>query len=166
MSSLVPDSPGSDGQRPLTLTLLVGTLALVGVGAMGGGAAFLIDTSGAAAGMDVTVLSRSPFRSYLWPGVMLVGLLALPSGIIAWGLVRQPSWAALSVIEASTGHHWSWASALAYGVGLMVWIVVQVMLIERSFLQPLLFAVGVVIVVLAVAPSVRRVLRLPVTSRD
>ena len=101
-----------------------------------------------------TVLSgphRTGNRSRLpWLARVLVGLLAV-------GVLRRPRLRALSFIEQWTGRHWSWAGSVGLGLGLMAWIVVQLALVEfRSFLQPLMFGVGALLVLMPLLPTVRR----------
>ena len=58
--------------------------------------------------------------------------------------------------------HWSWMAAVTFGLALMSWIAVQVVMIGGgSWLQPLYFGVGLAILVLSLAPSVRRHLASP-----
>jgi len=142
--------------RPATVRGLTALLAFHGVGAVGGGAAFLADTSGGFVGMSTEVLAASPFTTFLWPGLLLSLGLGVPALVAALGVHRRGSLAMAAALERGTGHHWSWALSLAIGVALMAWIVVQLLLMsERTFLQPLMFAVGAGLVVLPLLPSVR-----------
>lgn len=150
-------STGVQQARPVAVRALTGLLAFQGVSAVGGGAAFLADTSGAAAGMSTEVLTNTPFRTYLWPGLLLSLGLGVPALIAAVGVHRRGFARVAAPLERATGHHWSWSASLAIGVALMAWIVVQVLLIaERSALQPTMFAVGAALVGLTSMPAVRR----------
>jgi len=63
------------------------------------------------------------------------------------------------------GMRWSWMAAISFGVALMVWIAVQVVMIGAgSWLQPLYFGVGLAILLLSLAPWVRRHLTAGVAS--
>lgn len=142
--------------RPVTVRGLTALLAFQGVSAVGGGAAFLADTSGGFVGMGTEVLSSSPFTTFLWPGLLLSLGLGLPALVAAIGVQRRGRLKVAAVLERGTGHHWSWALSLAIGVALMTWIVVQLLLMtERTFLQPLMFTVGAGLVALPLLPSVR-----------
>jgi hypothetical protein len=148
--------------RPATVRALTALLAFQGISAVGGGAAFLADTSGGFVGMGTEVLAATPFTTFLWPGLLLSLGLGVPALVAAVGVHRRGNLAVATALERGTGHHWSWALSLALGVALMAWIVVQLLLMsERTFLQPLMFAVGAGLVVLPLLPSVRHDLARP-----
>jgi cytochrome b561 len=70
------------------------------------------------------------------------------------------SWA--ERLNPAKGRHWSWAAAFVFGLALMIWITTQVAMIGGgSWLQPLYFGVGLAILALSLAPSVRRYLSAP-----
>lgn len=147
------------GQRPPSAVALVALLVFDGVGAVGGGAFLLADTSGGAIGWDTSMLARTPFTTYLWPGVILGLGLGVAALVLAYGVWSRPALAWLAPLEGVTGHHWSWSGSLGLGAGLVAWIVVQLVLLDvRTPLQPLMAAVGLAIVATAATPSVRRYL--------
>ena len=148
--------PRRRAQRPRAVWLLIGLLWFQGLGAVGGGATMLADTSGAAAGLTPDLLARTPFTTYLWPGLLLTIGLGITALVLAIGMTRTPRWPGVHRLELATGHHWTWAGSIALGIGLMAWIVVQVLLIERAWLQPVMFLVGAALVGLPLLPSVRR----------
>ncbi|MFU8839438.1 MAG: hypothetical protein ACNA8R_01795 [Nitriliruptoraceae bacterium] len=142
--------------RPATVRVLTALLAFQGISAVGGGAAFLADTSGGFVGMGTEILAATPFTTFLWPGLLLSLGLGVPAMVAAVGVHRRGNLAVAAALERGTGHHWSWMVSLAIGVALMAWIVVQLLLItERTFLQPLMFIVGAGLVVLPLLPTVR-----------
>lgn len=142
--------------RPLASRALVALLLFVAVGALGGGGIMLFDRSGAAAGLDVGLLARTPFTSYLGPGILLTFGLGVVPLATAVGVVRRMPSSPFAGLERRTGRHWSWTASMAFGLALMAWIAVQVMLIDLSWLQPLMFVTGGAITALALTPSVRR----------
>jgi hypothetical protein len=143
-----PDSP----RRPPALTALIGLLIFQGVSAAPPGLMLAIDPTGAAMQMPAGDLAGSPFRDYLIPGIILCVVLGLGAFFVAACLFRPPRWGAARPF----GRHWAWAASGAFGVALMIWIVVQISMIGLgSWLQPLYFAVGLAIVGLTLAPSVR-----------
>ena len=147
-------------RRPRGTGALVALLLFVAIGALGGGGTMLLDSSGAAAGLDPVLLAETPFTSYLWPGVLLTFALGVAPLVIAVGVMRRRPSAMLPVLERRTGRHWSWAASVAFGMVLMAWIVVQVALIDFSWLQPLMFTAGAAVTVLPLTRSVRRDLTL------
>ena len=150
---------GQRERRPWPVRILIGLLVFQGVGAVGGGAVMVADPSGLAMGWDIGLLEDAPFASFLWPGVILGVGLGVSSLVIAFGVLRCPHSRLLAFVERWTGHHWSWAGCIGLGIGLMTWIVVQLNVMEfRSFLQPLMFAVGAALLGVPLLAAVRRYL--------
>jgi len=159
-------SPGEDhqqrpsrtaaGNRPPAVHVLIVLLLLLGVSALGGGAGLIIDPSGDALGMPVTLLAGSPFHDYLVPGVILFGLLGVCPILVVLMLWFRPKWARMPRVSL----HVAWFAAMGLGAALIVWILVQ-MTILRFFLQPILLALGVGIIGVGMLPAVRRHYRTP-----
>lgn len=137
--------------RPASVYLLIVLLILLAVGAIYGGAALIADPTGGLLGMPVALLAGSPFRDYLLPGIILFGLLGVFPVAVALGLWFRPDWGWLQGFAI----HIAWFAALAVGVALIIWILVQ-MTILRFFLQPVLLALGIAIIGVSLLPGVRR----------
>ena len=113
------------------LTLVV-TETFVALSAFVAGAMFVVEPSGRLMGMTEATLARSPFRSYLVPGIVLFVVVGGTQALAAWAEMRR--WPRAG-----------WLSVVA-GVVLAGWIVVQVAMIGLGHpMQPSLFVVGVVI---------------------
>ncbi len=151
--------------------LLMALLAVLSVGAVGGGVTFLVDPSGSAAGLDTPVLAETPFTTFTWPGVALLVLFAAPSATVllrVWWLRRRrggrpadDTFVSGRGSAAAGASDWSWWVSVGVGVALTVWIAVQVVVIPFSWLQPAMFVVGAAIVGLAAKRAVRRDLARP-----
>jgi hypothetical protein len=116
------------------LTLVI-TEAFVALSAFAAGAMFVVEPTGRLMGMTEATLARSPFRSYLVPGIVLFTVVGGTQALAAWSELRR--W-----LRAG------WLSVVA-GVGLAAWIAVQVAMIGIGHpMQPSLFVVGVGIAVL------------------
>lgn len=111
---------------------LAGVLLLVAVSAVYGG----IGLMGNGMGMPRGWLDRTPFDSWTWPGVALLITVAAPQ-LVAAGL-------------AVAGHRWAPVVGLLGGAALVLWIVVQMLVLQRYFfLQPVIAGFGVVEMALA-----------------
>lgn len=111
-------------------------LGLVGVAGIYGGVVMVRHPQDAF-GVTPALIAGTPFDSFTWPGVLLLVLV----GVV-------PVLVALAMLAGVPG---SVALAGLFGVGLMAWIGVQwALLSQRLWLQPVVFAAGVAIVVLAV----------------
>lgn len=128
--------------RPAVLWLLMGLLGYLGIRALLGGGQFIVAPSGAIVGLSPAVLSGTPFRDFLLPGLFLfVGLGVFPL-VVLYGVYRSYQWAP--------------AGALVVGVVLGVWAVVEGFVLgfgER--LQYVNLVQAIVIVVLAGSRAVR-----------
>jgi len=86
--------------------------------------------------LDVALLDGSPFDSFIIPGITLLVSSGLFPVVVVVGALRRASWASL-------GH-------LAVGIVLLGWIAAQLMFIGYvSWMQPVFFAYGLLVVALA-----------------
>jgi hypothetical protein len=122
-------------QRPriqLAGWIAIGGLVILGLGAIAGGAALIAAPDGSLMQFETSILAGSPFGDFLVPGLILGGFFGVGSLLVAVAGIRR---AALAPFFA-----------FAIGCGQMIWIAVQVAIIdELSFLHPTMFAIGFVI---------------------
>jgi hypothetical protein len=140
--------------RPWSVGFLAVAMALLALNALVGGLLLVVAPSGGAMGMSVDLLAGSPFRDYLWPGLLLFGVIGVPAGLVAFGVWARPAWPALAPVVRVTGRHAAWAAALVVAATLVVWILVQ-MTYFRFFLQPVLLGWAGVIALLTLWPGGR-----------
>ena len=119
-------------------------LALVlflAVSALGGGWGLMSPSpDGSGLGMPLAWLGGSPFTSYFIPGVLLFTVFGL--GSVATIV--------LAALRSSLAPY----LAFAMGVGQMIWIAVELVMMSHapiSFLQPFCFTLGAIIAALAYA---------------
>ena len=111
--------------------LLEVILAVLGIQAFYGGIQLMRD----AFAFPVDWLDPLPFDSWVVPGFLLMLLIGVPSFALLGMYVADSAWADRLTI--------------AFGLGVMAWIIVQVFFIPFNFLQPLVFALGLALVLLA-----------------
>jgi uncharacterized membrane protein len=126
-------APTSDS--PALRFTLVALLGVVGLGAVFGGLQMLVDPF-RPMGMSTRMMTRTPFDSFVLPGVLLLVLVGVVPLVLAVGFLTpahpHPAW------------------SLAFGLGLMGWIATQWLLVDAAlWLQPAVFAVGFLIAVVA-----------------
>jgi peptidoglycan/LPS O-acetylase OafA/YrhL len=139
---------GRSPRRPIGVVTLVAAVSLQGVSGVAGGAGLVLDPTGASMGIPQDWLSGSPFDDYLIPGIILLVVLGIEPLVVAFGLWR--------------GWTWAWAGALGVGVTLILWIAVEVAIIGYQPAPPLQLVygiLGVLILAIALQPTVRRRLR-------
>jgi hypothetical protein len=140
----------------LTLWLLVFSLLFLALGGLIGGIGMLLDASGRLLGMD-DVLPLLPVADYTLPGLFLLWVMGVVPLLLSYGLLARPDWAWAQALSRWSGHHWAWIGTLALGMLLVIWLVVQGLLIGFSWPIQYVTAVnGLLIIVLALAPEVRR----------
>ena len=111
---------------------LLVVLVLVAANALYGGVGLIVD----GIGMPSTWLERLPVDTWTWPGVALLATVALPQLVAAWFVWRRDPRAGVL--------------GLAAGAGLVLWIGVQVLVLQRYFfLQPVMVGVGLLEMALA-----------------
>jgi hypothetical protein len=140
--------------HPISVYVLMFLLLFLAVNALYGGYSLIADPSGGSLGMPVSLLSGSPFVDYFIPGLILFGVLGVFPLLVLVALWFKPSWLLMSRLERIIGEHWAWAAAFIAGSALTVWIIVQ-MTILSFWLQPILLALGLVIMGVSLLPSVR-----------
>ncbi|MFN0176458.1 MAG: hypothetical protein ACKVU0_17595 [Saprospiraceae bacterium] len=118
----------------IALWILKTLLLVLGVFALVPGIALIIDPSGKLVQFPEGSLAWSPFPDYLIPGILLtvfIGLLPLAAWFALW---KKPANAFLTRINPFPTKHWAWTLALISGLGLMVWILVQMTMVPYFFL--------------------------------
>jgi hypothetical protein len=126
-------SPRADRGR-FARSLLVLEVGLC-IGAVGGAWHLIAEPHTA---MPADYLPRTPFPSWIVPGVLLALCVGLPAGVVAFGTTTRRTY-------AHAGHP-------MLGLTLMGWIVVQLIVLGPvSLLQPAMFAWGLVILLLGAA---------------
>jgi hypothetical protein len=105
---------------------LLVVLVLVAVNAVYGGVGLVVNGMG----MPSEWLDRLPVDTWTWPGVALVLTVAVPQLVAAWFVWRKDPRAGVV--------------GLVVGAALVLWIVVQLLVLQRYFfLQPVIAAFGV-----------------------
>ena len=118
-----------------TETLLGFILTLVAVGAIPAGLAMILKPDGSIMHLPIDILKGSPFKDFLIPGLFLLGINGL-AGLAGAVLCFMHS-------------RFSAISGLILGLGLVVWIIVQLLTTGLiSWMQPAYFAIGLVEIVL------------------
>ena len=120
------------GRRSTVEIVLAGLLLAVALPAVAGGIGLLTGVIEPPA----EDLADTPFDSYVIPGVLLAVVVGGSSAIASAAVWRR--------------HRLGPAVALVAGLGLMIWIVVQMTMIQFSPLQPAYLVAGAAIAALAI----------------
>ena len=131
-------------RRPPSVYALLGLNLFQGLSGLGGGFGLMVDPTGTNMQLPLDWLRGSPFGSYLIPGLILFTVLGIFPLIVAFGVTGPRAWA--------------WFGSLAVGVGVLVWLVVEIATVGFQAWPPLqaIYAIlGVAILALTATRSVR-----------
>ncbi|MEE4274545.1 MAG: hypothetical protein V2J16_01565, partial [Thermoleophilia bacterium] len=111
----------------------------------------MLDPSGESLSFSQRYLEGTPFDSFLVPGLVLFVVLGLLPLVVSYGLLR--------------GRSWSWLLSVALGVGLVIWLATEIVLVGGPlysdapvislFLWGFYGVVAAAILILSQVPSVR-----------
>jgi hypothetical protein len=112
--------------------------SLIGIGAVICGALLIIGPDGRYLQMPIDMLSKSPFRNFLIPGLILFlvnGVGNVVSAVLCFKLHRNAGF-----------------GGMFFGFGLIIWLFVQINMIGGgSWLQYLYFVLGILELLLGIA---------------
>ncbi len=140
-------------KKPLTLYLLALLLAFQSLGGLFGGISLVLSPSGQVLKMPLAILEGSPFTTFLVPGFILLLVLGLFPGFLAFALLRRPHWRWAGILNIYHGIHWAWTYSLYLGIMLVIWIFVEIMWIDYDILQTIFGLVGVLVIILTMLPA-------------
>ncbi len=143
-------------RKPLTCKLLIFMHVLLGIGAVFGGLVLVLDPSGGLIKRPITLLENSPFNNFLIPGIILFTMLGVFPLIISFALITKWEWLAPYTLNIFAEKHWSWTYSLYIGFALIIWVTVQVFMIDHvSIIHVVYILIGLSIQVVTLLPSVQ-----------
>lgn len=138
--------------------ILVKTLCilhfLLGIGAVFGGVAFMVDPSGELLGIPIRLLEDAPFTNYLLPGIILFYLFGILPIYLSIAIGRLSRNILFNRINIFKDKHWSWVFSLYVGFAICIWIFIQVYIIsEMHAVHLLYFFWGISIQIITLLPK-------------
>jgi hypothetical protein len=136
--------------------LLIALLAFLGVGAIFGGAVFIISPSGKLIGMPLAILNPSPFHNFLIPGIILFFILGIIPLLLIAALLKKPPSKLADRFNFFNDMHWVWTYTIYIAFILIFWIQIEmIMLSAVSWLHTFYMLLAVVIIFVSLLPPVR-----------
>ena len=137
--------------------VLVILIALLGLGALGGGGAMILDPSGDMIQMPNSMLEHTPFSDFLIPGIILALVFGVIPLLLIRPLIKKSYSRILEGLNVLTDMHWSWTFVIYLSLGLVIWIQVQMQMIQEIFwLHDLYTYYAIFMVAMALMPGVRK----------
>lgn len=151
--------------RPAALVALVIIEAIMTVLGLGSAFGLLLSPSGAGFGLSLDLLENTPVGDFTLVGLFFLVFYGALPGLATYGLVTKRRWLWTDPINKWTGQYWGWTASAAVGVILLVWIAVELVLLGflsgiGGVLQIVMALMGVLMLVLAMLPSVRSFMKL------
>lgn len=132
-------------------------LAFLSVGAIGGGAALIIDPTGKLlGGLPIAILQNSPFNNFLIPGIILFLTLGIAPALLILALIKKPSSSFAQRFNVFKDMHWAWTFSIYIAFALIIWIQVETIYIQGvGFLQTFYMLYAIPLLIVALLPGVR-----------
>ena len=107
-------------------------------------------------GMPVSILAKSPFRSFLVPGIILFCALGLAPGGLILALRSKPESRIAERINCFKDMHWSWTYSIYVAFALITWIQFETYFLQAvHWLHIFYTELAVTIILVALLPQVR-----------
>jgi hypothetical protein len=145
-------------RRPLlVMWVLTGCLLFISLMGLGGGLLMLQDPNGSPMGLSPALLANTPFNDYTLPGIWLLVVFGIGGFFVLYCLWQLPHVPFLTTLTRWTHEHWAWDLTVLFGVVLLVWLLVQVVMIQMvTPPQLILFVMALALIVLPLLTPMRR----------
>jgi hypothetical protein len=143
-------------KRPFNAWILAFLLTLLAANAFYGGIIFILRPDGSLLNIDQEWLRKSTFSNFLIPGILLILFIGILPAIATLGLFFKRNSRLFSRLNCFPEKHWGWTFALYSGIITNIWIIVQQLVLGYFVLQPIIAAVGMLIIIAALIPGVQK----------
>jgi len=131
-------------------------LAFLGLGALGGGGVLIISPTGKLFGMPMTMLGKSPFDSFLIPGLILFIVIGVGPCLLILALLKCPQSKIAEGINFFKDMCWPWTYTIYSAFSLIIWIQLEMMFLGGvHWLHTFYMLLALAIIFTALLPQVR-----------
>ncbi|QHV98694.1 hypothetical protein [Spirosoma endbachense] len=139
-----------------TRNILLILLGFLGLGAIGGGGVLLVSPSGNLIGMPLSILNKSPFTSFLIPGILLFAVIGVAPCLLVVALLKKPECRFAKRLNFFTDMHWSWTFSIYVAFSLIIWIQAEMVFLQAvHWLHTVYMFLAMAILFVALLPKVR-----------
>ena len=142
-------------RRPFMLWPLIFCLLFLALGGFAGAIPLLMDPSGELLGV-AEVLPLLPVPNFILPGLFLLVVMGFFPLLLAFALVARPDWAWFNSLLQWSKHYWAWTATLILVVIIALWLIYEGLLIGFFPITYVTAVLGLLILLFALMPSVRR----------
>lgn len=128
----------------------------IGISAFAVGGALMLEPGGSLLGMAISGLRYTPFTNFFIPGLLLFLFLGLFPLLVLFGLLFKPPWEIFHRFNIYKDKHGAWTFSLYSGIIILTWIIIQQLTGGFFSLQPLVAAIGLLIIIITLLPKVSR----------
>jgi hypothetical protein len=125
-------------QRPMEVKVIIFIELFIALLGFATGFSLLSDPSGKAIGLDV-LKDNIPFQNLALLGLWFVGPYGILPTVLGYGLFQ--------------GKKWAWKPALYLAVVEVIWVIVQIPMVGRSYLQAMIGLIALVTIYLLYRPT-------------
>ena len=137
--------------------LHLGLMVFLGISAVGGGGALIISPSGKLlGGLPLSIIAKSPFTDFLFPGIILFFALGIFPCWIVFALIKKPENKWAESLNFFKDLHWAWSFSIYIAFALIIWIQVETIFIQGvGWLQTFYMLFAIPMIFVALLPQVR-----------
>jgi hypothetical protein len=134
---------------------LVIVLVVFALGGFYGGIMMLRDPSGELFQV-ADILPLLPVANFILPGLFLIVVMGFYPLLLAIALVIRPDWPWLDSLVQWSKHYWAWTGTLILVAVLTLWLIYEIWLIGIFPITYATAVMGLLILIFALMPGVRR----------
>ena len=136
--------------------ILLILLALLGLGAIFGGGVLIVSPTGKLFGMPLSMLENSPFNNFLFPGIILFGVLGIVPIGLTLALIKRPEYKFAEIFNFYTDMYWAWTYCIYIAFTLIIWIQLEMTFLRAVHWSHTLYMfLAILILFVALLPQVR-----------
>jgi hypothetical protein len=143
-------------KRPFETWILFILLVLLAANAFYGGISFILEPDGSLLKINPEWLEKSPFTNFLIPGILLILFMGILPFIALIGLFSKKNLRFLSALNFFPEKRWGWTYTIYSGIVTSIWIIVQQLITGYFVLQPVIAAIGMLIIITSLLPRVQK----------
>jgi hypothetical protein len=143
-------------QNRIYKSFLIALLGFLSLGACYGGIVLIISPDGSFFNMPPYLLSNSPFKTFLIPGIILLTTFGIFPIFVIYGLIRKPKSKFFNKLNLLYDYHFAWTFTIYIGIGQIIWINIQTLIFNSvDIIHTIYSSLGILIICIALLPQMR-----------